>query len=115
MDLKNQMGIQPQRTQTVVNTNHSQLDNIGSTALNGAVHGDPLAKAAKVLILPGQLGNIAAAIENRGHIPLLIGNLDNIFEIFVNLRIGSQIILNIALRLGPRDAKSCAREKSPMP
>ena len=64
--------VQPTLGKTAVYADHGDLDNIGGSSLNGAVHSDTLAEFLAHFIGLCQLGDETAAACDGGHVAVFV-------------------------------------------
>ena len=86
--LQNQARVKTRCGQLVFQLDHGSLDDVGSGALDRAVHRDALTEGDQHLLRCGQLGDITAASEQRRDVAVLLCDLDDVLQICGNRGIG---------------------------
>ena len=100
MDLQDQLGIQPALCKPIMDADHGDLHDVGGGALDGGVHGHPLTELLAHLVGLGQLGDEAAAAQLGGDEALLVGGLDDLVQVAVDVGVAVQVTVDIGLGLG---------------
>src|SRR5690606_25801660 len=112
VDLQEQPGPQPLLPQAPVGLHHGQLDDVGRGALDGAVHGGALREVAPGPVAGTQVGQIAAPAKKGGDVAPLPGGFDDRVDVAANARVALEIVVDVALRVLPAQARPPGQAKA---
>ena len=99
MHLQDHARLQVLGLQSPVDVNHRQFDQVRRAALDRAVDRRPLGILANIPVGAGDIGNIAPAVQQGGHVFMLPGKGDGLGDVAVHIGIFGEIVLDNRLRI----------------
>src|SRR5690349_3649526 len=99
VDLQDRARPHALRGERLVRAHHRDLDDVGGGALDDRVDGQPLAELARLPVAGADLGDLAAAAEQRRDVAVLLGLLDRVLHELRDGGEAGQIAVDELLRL----------------
>ena len=103
MDLQQHLRAQAALADGGVHADHGDLHAVGGRALDRHVDRHPLAGGTQRPVARGQLRQVAAPAEQRGHEALVAGQDPDLDRVAADARVGGEVVGDEALRLLARD------------